>query len=98
VVPKLLSTDTSPVKIVPYASWLEKLQASADSESDPVRAADTFNPALKLLDFFQALESPATTTPLRFETREIVGATKTLGTLGPVTTQWMALWMEQWGF
>lgn len=52
VVPKLLSTDTSPVKIVPYASWLEKLQASADSETDPVRAADTFNPALKLLDFF----------------------------------------------
>lgn len=80
------------IKVVPYHQWVDALEQSATKTEDVGR-----NPAIKLLDFFKGLEQQAgQTVPL--ETKEAVKASKTLAGLGPVSPEWISIWMRQWGF
>ena len=79
-------------RVVSYHQWVDALEQSADKTEDVGK-----NPAIKLLDFFKGLEQHAgKSTPL--ETKETAKASKTLAALGPVSPEWMTIWMRQWGF
>ncbi len=80
------------IKVVPYHQWVDALEQSATKTEDVGR-----NPAIKLLDFFKGLEQhPGNPQPL--ETKETVKSSKNLATLGPVSPEWISIWMRQWGF
>ncbi len=79
-------------KVVPYNQWVDALEQSAAKTEDVGR-----NPAIKLLDFFKGLEQHAGKSML-LETKETIKASKTLKGLGPVSPEWMDIWMRQWGF
>ena len=80
------------VKIVPYHEWVNALEQSAAKTEDVGK-----NPAIKLLDFFKGLEQHAGNSQA-LETKETRKSSKTLAGLGPVSPEWMAIWMKQWGF
>ena len=79
------------VRIVSYASWLKALQESVDRVEDI-----GFNPAVKLLDFFESLQESDAMPEM--ETKQTVQASEAMAALGPVTKEWMAKWMQQWSF
>lgn len=78
------------IDIVPLETWLEALRNSA-SETNDIEA----NPALKLLDFFQSLNSVVT---VRLETQLTIGASPALAALRPVQVEWVENWARQWSF
>ena len=80
------------IEVVPYHEWVDALEQSATKTEDVGQ-----NPAIKLLDFFKGLEQKAGgSAPL--ETKGTAKSSKTLAELGPVSPEWMAIWMRQWGF
>jgi thioester reductase-like protein len=58
------------------------------------------NPALKLLEFFEDVESreQATYIQPRFALEQTLQRSETLASLGPVTPELMEIWLQQWGF
>ncbi|KAF7552325.1 hypothetical protein G7Z17_g4411 [Cylindrodendrum hubeiense] len=78
--------------IVSWSQWVDALRLSeqgADLES---------NPGVKLLDFFASLDAKendgAMMPPLATEVSTT--RSKTMASLNPVGTEWMALWLKQW--
>ncbi|KAH6955734.1 hypothetical protein BKA56DRAFT_625196 [Ilyonectria sp. MPI-CAGE-AT-0026] len=86
-----LDRSGEPVEVVEYDRWLASLQkyaANARTEEDLSR-----NPAVKLLEFFQAREGGQS---MRFSTSNVDNASVTFRRCTAVTPQWMRTWMEQW--
>lgn len=82
-----------PLEVTTLRDWVEALAASASRTNDV-----GINPAIKLLDFFQELARAPSSAPLMFETENATRDSKVLADLGPVRPEWMALWLDQWGF
>jgi thioester reductase-like protein len=87
----------SNVRIVPLEEWIQALENSA-SENHGYIVAD--NPAVKLLDFFKTLGKGASryteTSKLRYEVGRLVRDSPRAADLGPVSPEWIRLWMKQW--
>ena len=81
------------IQIVPMATWVQKLRASA--ESSVSEAALAKNPAIKLVDFYQGLVD-ATKTPTQLETRETEKKSATFRNLKAVKEDWLAKWISAW--
>lgn len=81
------------VTVLPFAAWVKKLRASSASSTE----AQDFrvNPALKLLDFYEALLK-AESTPPRLETVKTERECSLLTKVGPVKGEWMQKWIKQW--
>lgn len=79
---------TNNIEVVSLEAWLEALR---DSES---RTADlAMNPALKLMDFFQDLNSGSA--PI-LETKRTARSSPSLARLSSVQSTWMENWTRQW--
>ncbi|KAI9147529.1 Non-canonical non-ribosomal peptide synthetase FUB8 [Paramyrothecium foliicola] len=91
-VSNLLDIDAE--HIVPWVKWVDALrQSGQDANLD-------LNPGLKLLDFFESLgghsgSSDEGIMPL-LATNNTTAKSKTLASLKPVGSQWMAMWLKQW--
>jgi hypothetical protein len=85
------------VRVVPWAEWMDNLRGSARGGVTPLSLGQ--NPALKLLDWFEA-ETEAAAEGAKWPvlaTEETVKMSPTLAGLPPVSQEWMDLWIEQWG-
>ncbi|KAF2098480.1 acetyl-CoA synthetase-like protein [Rhizodiscina lignyota] len=90
------------VKVVSLAEWVRLLQESGEG----AKGADVDkNPGIKLLEFYKTLtvdskghaNGAAKILPV-LKIEKVLQQSHTMQKLGPVTPEWMALWMEQWGF
>lgn len=94
----LQSAGGKEVKVVKYAEWLKALHASAAG----TKTQEDFerNPAVKILDFFDGLQasSEINEATVSLSTERAKSQSKALRNCGPVTAEWMELWMKQWGF
>ena len=80
----------SEIKIVPFPTWLTALEEVQDLQN--IQSM----PALKLLSFFQELKVERDV--VRYEMRRVLETSKSMARLEPVNTNWMNIWLEQWGF
>lgn len=79
-------------EVVPYTDWLAALKNASDQRPDEVESI----PAIKLLDFFHDIGRKDAKRP-QFATAMTEKACPTLREAGPVSIEWLALWMRQWG-
>ena len=91
---KHISKNESEIEVVSFADWTQRLQASAGSGLQDLAS----NPAIKLLDFFRDISHSDGHVRATLETRAAVQRSPTLAGLGPVSPEWMARWMDQWGY
>ena len=90
LLPAVLHSLGSDVKVVPLDEWIYALKSSASSEQAP------FNPGLKLLDFFEELEYSSNMPTL--QTSLTLQHSETLANMKAVSGQLMRTWMKQWNF
>lgn len=102
------STSAPPaVHVVSPATWLASLRASSQEESS--EDVEVTNPALKLLDFYEALWPPATdaagtetqateaaSSPQNMAVDQAVASSPSLRSLEPVSLEWMRKWTREW--
>lgn len=92
VVSKLASHTTPSPQVVPYEDWLRALVTASEQRPDDVATL----PAMKLLDFFQDIGRSDAKRPT-FSTTSTEKSCPSLQACGPVSSEWMLLWMKQWG-
>ena len=80
----------SDVKVVPFTTWLTALEGMQDLQN--IKSM----PALKVLSFFQELKVERSV--VRYEMKRVLETSKSMARLEPVNTNWMNIWLEQWGF
>ena len=93
LLPFVMAGMSTEVRTVSLAAWVGRLRASAASCT--TEEAIKNNPALKLIDFYEAMLSTETDGAL-LQTQITREASPTLKSLGPVKGEWMARWMDQW--
>lgn len=95
VVQRGLSQATgSKIDIVTYSEWLRALEKAASETKTDQDMRD--NPAIKLLDFFQGLENRSSHEHAAIiSTKKATENSPALQKCGPVTPEWMSLWLEQ---
>lgn len=86
-------TNSYGVKEVEFKEWIDVLDRMENpSESDLNRM-----PALKILEFYKALQSRGRA-PVNPNTEHARRDSKIMRNLGPITESLMAHWIEQWNF
>ena len=81
------------VEAVDFSTWLEALKKSAAKAEDVKQ-----NPAIKLMDFFEGMETHAKDPVAELETAETQRRSETLRGLEAVGNEWMGVWLKQWQF
>ncbi|ROW18114.1 hypothetical protein VPNG_00182 [Cytospora leucostoma] len=87
------------LEVVPPATWLASLRASSEEEEeegDGAAVGINKNPALKLLDFFEALWTPTGAPAQPMVVDRALAASPSLRGLGPVSLEWMVKWVGEW--
>ncbi|KAL9084510.1 MAG: hypothetical protein Q9159_005206 [Coniocarpon cinnabarinum] len=80
------------VPIVPWHDWFNRVkQFDVNNE-----LALTRYPVLKMLRFFEVVERHDGKS--RLATKKTVAASPTMQALQPIHPDWMALWLDQWGY
>ncbi|KAH7140152.1 male sterility protein-domain-containing protein [Dactylonectria estremocensis] len=89
-VASLVGIDSS--NIVPWKQWVDGLRLSEKASNLEM------NPGVKLLDFFESLDVKGRGDMMMPPLATVVSSTKskTMASLSPVGTEWMALWVKQW--
>lgn len=80
------------IEIVPLETWVEALVGSV-----PESEETAYNPAIKIISFFEGLVNN-NSEPNLLQTKDTATLSRTLATLGPIRDEWMDNWMGQWGF
>lgn len=80
---------------VSYRDWVTEL--SEMSNSRRMREIGPKYPAVKMLDFFEALSSDETAA-VKFSTDKSVSSSKALAEARPVDAEMMARWLNRWVF
>lgn len=75
--------------MVPFSEWVDALAAVSENQQ-----VDDL-PALKLLDFYEALRQPETKRPV-YSTTNTQVACRALHDVPSVSVDWMERWMRQW--
>lgn len=92
----LAESDENEIKLVEYADWVRALERVA-SEKVTQTEVQT-NPAVKLLEFFQAVAiDDDDEAELNISTEKATKRSPTLRSCSPVTAEWMSLWVGQLG-
>ena len=90
VVKKHLSKSA---QIVSLSTWTERIRASAVYLNELQN-----NPAVKLLGFYEDNSRENSRVQPTFDMANAMKQSKTLIELGPVSSEWMSIWMQQWAF
>jgi thioester reductase-like protein len=92
----LSGSDGAQIKLVDYAEWIQGLEVLAEETTTKEGMRD--NPVVKLLEFWKAVTVQAEDEK-RFimSTDNATQNSKVLRTCGPVTAEWIALWVSQLG-
>jgi len=90
LLPAVLHSLGAGVEVVPLAEWVDALKSSASLHDA------SSNPGLKLLNFFEELKFSPDTPNL--QTSMTLQQSETMAHMGPVSGQWMRIWMKQWNF
>ena len=93
LLPTILEAYGPNLKTVSLAAWVKTLRTSAKGAA--TEEAIRVNPAIKLLNFYEGLLDQGRVMP-RLDTRQTEKVSPSLGALGPVRSEWMAKWIEQW--
>jgi thioester reductase-like protein len=80
-------------KIVPFEDWLAALEQSSHAGTKDIER----NPGVKLLDFYKNIAQSQGTPAIEFETNHAQKDSTTFAGLGPVQSEWMEIWLKQWG-
>ena len=91
LVPAITKHFEDKIERVSFKSWFEALQDSA-SKTDDV----TKNPGIKLLEFFEQMETAGGEVEL--ETKQTVKRSPAMRDLQAVGPEWMEIWLKQWDF
>lgn len=91
LIPTIAKQFDGKIEPVNFQSWLEALQAVASKTDDVAK-----NPGIKLLEFFQQMETGGLEAEL--ETEQTIRTSGTLGELRAVGPEWMEIWLRQWDF
>ncbi|KAH7084377.1 hypothetical protein FB567DRAFT_629884 [Paraphoma chrysanthemicola] len=81
-------------KTVPIDIWVAMLETAAKEAGESPAAALS---AFKLADFFKGLSIASTQRP-GFETCSTCAASTTLHDVTPVQSEWVGVWLDQWGY
>ncbi|KAF7586115.1 hypothetical protein BBP40_009428 [Aspergillus hancockii] len=81
-------------KTVSFDEWIKELEAIKNPSDQDIRD----KPALKLLDFYRGLTSAEGMLSADVSVERTKEASDTMRGLGPVTSDLMVNWIEQWGF
>ena len=92
LLPIIKSSLGGGVHVVSFAEWLEALVESGTHTSDLEK-----NPALKIQAFFEDIGNEGNEMP-RLATVKTVKSSSTLAHMNPVSQEWMANWLKQWGY
>lgn len=92
----LAGSNENQIKLVDYADWVRALEKVA---SENITQTDVLNnPAVKILEFFQALEIDGVDEPsIKVSTKTAALHSPTLRSCPPVTAEWITLWVSQLG-
>ena len=93
LLPHIQAAMSSKTRLVPLATWLNRLRASAATSTTKLDL--DANPALKLMEFYEGLLGTERAPPI-LETSKTELVSPSLGKVGPVTGDWMARWISQW--
>ena len=100
LLPAVQASLGAQAEVEDFVDWVDALKASATRES--VMQDVEINPAVKLVRFFEDVQDKAVRFPkassATLDTFVTVKSSRTLGSLPPVTPEWMELWMQQWQF
>lgn len=77
---------------VPFPTWVDHLEASASKLENLDK-----NPAIKLLSFYREIAGKSRGEFPVLDTTNAQRMSPTLANLGPVCSEWMELWLKQWG-
>ena len=86
---------TGSVEVIELQEWVQLLSQAAAEADGPGPAAEQLS-AFKLVSFVNSLVQ-SSARPV-FSTATALTISPTLKKLGPVSEEWMTLWMNQWGF
>ena len=97
LVPAMLKHLPKNTKVVSFSEWAKALghSADADQHQDTVR-----NPALKLLDFYEAMargESEGEGGGMSMSVEKAKAASESMQSLQGVKGEWVGSWMDGWG-
>ena len=82
------------VQFVELSRWIQMLE-----QIDPNDTAElTAKPAAKILDFYRGFERQGRKGGVTFSTANGIAASETLAGLEPVNTDWMDIWLTQFGY
>ena len=85
----------SEIKVVDLSEWIRMLEQIDRTDTRQL----TSKPAAKILDFFRDSDTETKEGKrARFRTEHGVSASKTMASLAPVGTEWMKVWLRQWGY
>ena len=79
----------------PVVSWYDWINRVKQFDVNNEIALSRY-PVLKMLRFFEVVERHDGKS--RLATRKTVAASPTMQVLDPIRPEWMALWMQQWGY
>lgn len=84
------------VEQVDLSDWIKELESIENPSPEEISS----KPAIKLLDFYRALQAGegegALSTPLQVtKSKE---ASKTMETMGPISVEMMENWLDQWDY
>jgi len=81
-------------QVVPLRQWIKTLEGH--NGDDPHEL--TTKPAIKILYFYRGFEGAGLATGLKYSMSHEIEARKTMAELPPVNSEWMSIWLDQWGY
>jgi hypothetical protein len=100
--PTILQHMPEETRTVPFIEWVDLLKQSEKAGQGFQGVDEGENPAAKLIDFFDNLQDRAKRFPKArtalLETVKMQRASPTMAELEPVGSEWMELWLRQWGW
>ena len=94
LVPSIQKHYEPDLKVVTFQEWLDRLKTLDISNPEEVSG----KPALKILDFYEALALGDATDQLTYDTRHGQEGSHTMAKLLAVRPSWVRTWLKQWNF
>lgn len=90
---RLAATSEVQTKVVSWDVWLGTLRSRVEGS----HSGEELVPGAKLLPFFESM-AREDMPQRRYDTMKAKAVSPSMKVLGPVSPQWMEVWMAQWGY
>lgn len=89
------------IDLVPLSTWISKVRQHAESmissnEDEKFESMLSNNPAARLLDFYDSLQSTQATKVPMFEYTKTAKQSKSMRNLEPIGKEWTRKWIDEW--